>query len=153
MRFWNNLSKHQSGEVGLGCSGTKTVAHARPSKLLTQPLMKEAKQWVGFSWTKPFFCPQPLRGGRRRGFVFPSSPCGIDTTRLSSSGEAAGSLFSPFGNATSHTRGTIWSSLLPTASIPVLCLLDHQPVICASRGSTCCYDTQYIHRTGRLLKM
>lgn len=95
MGFRNNLSKHQSTEVGLGCSGTKTVAHARPSKLLTQPLMKEGKQWVGFSWTEPFFCPQLWRGGRRRGFVFPSSPSGIDTTRLSSSGEAAGSLFSP----------------------------------------------------------
>lgn len=33
-----------------------------------------------------------MRASRRRGFVFPSFPHGVDTTQLSSSGEAVGSL-------------------------------------------------------------
>lgn len=36
---------------------------------------------------------------------------------LSSSGEPVGH-WSPSGNETSHTQGTIWSTLLPPVSIP-----------------------------------
>lgn len=112
--------------------------------------MKEAKQWVGVSWTEPFFWTRSfgggMRGGGRRGFVFPSFPRGVDTMQLSSSGEAVGSLFSPWQRNQSHPRDHM-VRFIPSCVHPIFYLLGHQPVICASRGSTCYYYTRYIHRT------
>lgn len=123
-----------------GCSRTKTVAHALRSKLLTQPLMKEAKQWVGVSWTKPF-SPNHISArdaGRQetealfsRLFPMESAPCGCRHQ-----GRLWGH-WSPSGNETSHTQETIWSFSASCVHL-TLCLSGHQPVICVSRGSTCC---------------
>ena len=101
-----------------GCSRTKTVAHAWPTKLLIQRLMKEAKQWVGVSWTKPppppFFLGAMPGGEALFSRLFPqeSTPCGCRHQ-----GRLWGR-WSPSGNEASHTQGTIWSSLLPPVSIP-----------------------------------
>lgn len=76
--------------------------------------MKEAKQWVGVSWTKPFSPYNSGRDGGRRvaeallSRLFPAelTPCGCHhQARLRGH-------WSPSGNETSHTQGTIWSGLL-----------------------------------------
>lgn len=159
MRFWNNLSKHRSAEVGLGCSGTKTVAHARPSKLLTQPLMKEAKQWVGFSWTEPFFCPQLLRGGTRGGWrrrlCFPVfSQWNRHHTAVVIRG-GCGVTVLPFWQCNqSHPREHMVEIIAYRVHPCIMSvLLSLTCYLCKQRLHLVLWHTVYIHRTRCLLKM